>query len=456
MDDLYFDWRSHVLANRPENEGFSLQELLNIIPTDIPRDASEFDEELRNLIISLYSDVKDTSQANLRGDNQRRLEVNKAHGSTDFGNENFEEEVKKRSSKGVLQVLGQNETEKKQPELMDTSYHHHNGIEGTDMNSEISFEERKYSGKSNVELPSSLRLVEGFDEGEVSQHANEKDLTTSNIGPESDSNTGSELEVLPLMRYDQSVLNIHHDKGEHCLSNEIVKNCPLQNGIKVFHETDSKGGGYLDERALTTSQEGATHDSEITPSKTLSIDKEQSIKKQNENYQQNLDELGDDRTATLLNSVTGWFSKISSDSSKDLLGAVSLLEDLPSVGVLDTSKRENVSRTEKEVLKSLGSLRNEIEDHYSMPSEVSKIDGAMRQHSLSVIAEENDNLLSEAAEESFAHCNSNASIMDETLSNHDSGLGSLSVLSQADNTKSSLKREFESSLDASVSLCLES
>lgn len=57
MDPPYFDWQAHLFAtDNPSDERFSLQHLLNIIPTDIPKNASEFDEELRDLIISLYSD----------------------------------------------------------------------------------------------------------------------------------------------------------------------------------------------------------------------------------------------------------------------------------------------------------------------------------------------------------------------------------------------------------------
>ena len=68
MDPPYFDWQAHLFASdRPSDDKFSLQHLLNIIPTDIPKNASEFDEELRDLIISLYSDsvlARETDESN--------------------------------------------------------------------------------------------------------------------------------------------------------------------------------------------------------------------------------------------------------------------------------------------------------------------------------------------------------------------------------------------------------
>ncbi len=71
MNKPYFEWQSELggSENQGEDES-SLQHLLNSIPTDIPRNASEFDEELRNLIIALYSDQIRTIEVESQGDDK--------------------------------------------------------------------------------------------------------------------------------------------------------------------------------------------------------------------------------------------------------------------------------------------------------------------------------------------------------------------------------------------------
>ena len=60
MDSTFFEWNASLAKSEDDVDELSLQDLLNCIPTDMPPNASEFDAELRNLIIQLYSDKEAT------------------------------------------------------------------------------------------------------------------------------------------------------------------------------------------------------------------------------------------------------------------------------------------------------------------------------------------------------------------------------------------------------------
>eukprot|EP00794_Sanderia_malayensis_P014421 gene14421-15928_t len=68
MNSAYFQFQSDLASseNWGEVDQNSLYTLLNSIPTDIPRNATEFDEEIRNLIIALYSDKKGSDNIDAR------------------------------------------------------------------------------------------------------------------------------------------------------------------------------------------------------------------------------------------------------------------------------------------------------------------------------------------------------------------------------------------------------
>ena len=403
MDDLYFDWRSHILASQAKNEGFSLLELLDSIPTDIPRNASEYDEEIRNLIISLYSDAKETSKQ-------------------DIGDERKEDISSYNTFENASLEMGDIETEGGSNVFRELSWTLGRNSLQVHTEAEMSIESSVSGAKS-----STRNSLVPFQQGHNQKDADDvraelmdhsflgDDIESQAIQSSSDSTLDDSL----LMQYDQNELKIFHDTGIGFLANEITRDCPLQDSI------EAKAPG-------NTEQDGLGQEFEVGIDGSSIIDLQYSVKSQSGDFQKNLDDLGDSKTAAILNSVTGWFTRISRDPSKDLLGSVSLLGDLPSEATLDTDFKERIlePETSDSMKHGMNIFRYEIEDKFSLPSEVSKIDDTIRQHSLSVIEEEND--IHDAAKQELLTSHSDVSLLNSSLALSDSGLGLLSGLTLQD------------------------
>ena len=434
MDDLYFDWRSQILANRAESEGLSLLELLDIIPTDIPRNASEFDEEIRNLIISLYSDAKQTDQ--LSTGNEYR-ESNTALRSMDQDKDGMETDTGEHSVKTTSHVPGISNVQMHQQEFKMSHDVDTCNTEGSLGISKVQHKDGTPHDTENVVAEPlfhnsmiDCNEKDKFEKGDVG--------LVDNDGSNADSKSVASL----LMQYDQNQLKILHDKSFGGLSNEITKDCPLQDAIETHIQPSNEHHSYAcsNERPTSIQKDDMRQEFKATANRLNSIEQQKPENSQNGDYQQNLDDLGDSKTATILSSVTGWLSTISRDSSKDFLGSMSLLEDLPSEVDVDASGRDRVLRAEKrDSTHGMSIFGYEVEDHCSVPSEVSKLDEVMLQHPLCVIEEENDNSVSETAEFELIHSSSDASLLSESLKECDSGLGSLSVLTHLDEIQSNFK-----------------
>ena len=434
MDDLYFDLRSQILANPGESEGFSLRELLDVIPTDIPRNASEFDEEIRNLIISLYSDAKEADQINTGNESK---ESNAASGSIDKDKDGMETDngghsVKEKYHIPSIKDIQINQQEFKMSHDVDTC------------NNEESLEISKVQHNDSTREDTENVVTEPLFHSSIID-CDEKDKHEKGCMGLVDydgSSPDSKSDALLLMQYDHDKLKVLHDIGSGGLSNEFTKDCPLQDTIEAHIQAGNQHHSYAypNEKPTSIQKGDMKQEFKATVNRFNSFEQQKSADSQDGNYQQNLDDLGDNKTATILNSVTGWLSKISSDSPKDLLGNVSLLEDLPSEGVLDASGRDRVLGAEKrDPMHGMSIFGYDVEDHCSVPSEVSTLDEVMRQHPLSVIEEENDNSVSETAEFELAHCPSDASLLSESLKESDSGLGSLSAFNPLDEIQSTFK-----------------
>ena len=394
MDDLYFDWRSHILANQAKTDGFSLLELLDSIPTDIPRNASEYDEEIRNLIISLYSDVKETRKQDTGAERKEDILSSNAFENASLEKDNVEEEGGNNVFKELSWIFSRNSiqvhTEAEmsiEPSVIDAK--------SSTMKSQVHFEQ-VHNQKDTDDV-----RADSLDQSFIGDHIESQAIESS-----SDSTLDDSL----LMQYNQNELKIFHEKGLGFLANEITRDCPLQDGIET-------------KEPANTTQDGLGQEFEKNVDGSTIIDHQYIIESQSGDFQKNLDDLGDSKTAAILNSVTGWFTKISSDPSKDLLGSVSLLGDFPSEAVLSTDFREGVLKSDP-MKHGMNVFRYEVEDNFSLPSEVSKIDESIRQHSLSVIEEEND--IHNAAGKELLACHSDVSLLSSSLALSDSGVGSLS------------------------------
>ena len=418
MDDMYVDWRSHLLANHAGNDGPSLLKLLDSIPTDIPRDASEFDEEIRNLIISLYSDTRESDQLYAEREKEESSRSIKIFGDKSLDKSNIDADFGKLGLKDLAKIHDINSSQ----------------IQYKTEGSPERLKEHCNETQNALAEATSLGSIY-HNEGEAFE---KKDV---NLFPCDDFNGGSKSNASLLRQYNQNELRICHDEGTGGLSNEIIKKCHLKDSIETHigsrSELVSSG-----EEPLSTKQEnaGLEFETNVTGLTTSELQQQNSVKSQNEDYQQNLDDLGDAKAATILSSVTGWLSRLSSDPSKDLLGSVSLLEDLPSEAVLDRNGNDRASGVENidQLNHGMGIFRYEVEDQCSVVSEISKLDRIMEQHPLGVIEEENDSFFYEAAGHRLLDSHSDMSLS-ESLDYHDSGLGSLSALNPINGVQSTLE-----------------
>ncbi|XP_065055170.1 myosin-3-like [Rhopilema esculentum] len=366
MDDLY-DWQASILASAREDNKFSLWDLLNIIPTDIPKDASEFDEELRNIIIDLYSD-----------------------------------------SSISLHVSESNAKYPVNPPS------HVNQIEESVVHGKVLI---KNGHKENIacKIKTPVDSFKNANKGII--HINQQSESLDTIKSENDSNYKEKKENSNAIPFSMDITS--SDNNDTCL--ELAKNkldddkdysqdkCEIKQEVSKFVSNENDA---VKCEPVALGAEGTQLDKGIGDFS--------SHKTGFETYQSNLDELGDGQTAQLLTSFTDWISKMSSDPPKDLFGNVSLLGDLPKCAYLDVHSKGL----------AMGEAMDQISP-VSKPSELLEDDILIKTHPLTVIAEETDVVLKQETdiELGIDEPESSQSSFDLGSSTHDSGIGSIIVLS---------------------------
>ena len=342
MDSSYFGWHSDLvgLDGGHNDREHSLQDLLNSIPTDIPKNASEFDEELRSLIIALYSD--DAQSVN--SDDRHRIPDKEAVG--------YEKEANRMQNEAVC----------KSEATRATDIHFAIKGLGEDMS------------KWHPYLQSELILERGV----------------SRTGTPSSNRVCGDTADPP------------------CYTETRSENCEQ---ISV----------------------GKKKAAEFVGSQ--------------EDYQKNLDDLDDGKTARMLSTVSTWLSRISSEasalensSSQNILSSISLLNDLPETEVHVRSEGEAKWQVNYAGLDlqehPVKLLCDDVPDCGSVKDAVSRpgaVDGLCRAHSLSVISEESETTAKQIPDDTEHYLrglHSESSL--STAFGCDSGIGLFPVVTDVD------------------------
>ena len=368
MDNLY-DWQASILASAREDNEFSLWDLLNIIPTDIPKDASEFDEELRNIIIDLYSDSSISwhgSESNAKCPANPPSHVNRVEESVVPG-----------------KVLIKN----------------------------------GHKGNITCKITTPVDGFKNANKGLIHVHQQSESLDTTKTENESKHKEKEKDEAFNAIPFSMDITS--SDSNDTCIElarNRLAGNkdynqdkCEINKEVAKFVSNENDA---MKSESAAPGAEGTKLDKGIGDFS--------SNKTGFETYQSSLDELGDGQTAQLLTSFTDWISKMSLDPPKDLFGNVSLLGDLPKCVYLDVHSKGV----------AMGEPVDQISP-VSKPSELLEDDVLIKTHPLTVIAEETDVVLKQETdvERGIDEPESSQSSFDLGPSTHDSGIGSITVLS---------------------------